>query len=157
MIFYIVTTLIVILDQLTKLWAIDQLQAKSGIKLIEGLLHFSYVENRGVAFGMLSTFTSLLPYLSLLIIVLLIYYYHKEMPDSKILRIGLAFLCGGAIGNLIDRFIRSYVVDFISIYIFGWSFPVFNVADIFVCCGSIIILLYYFFNGSKDEKEEGEN
>lgn len=146
MIFYSLTILIVILDRLSKVWAASTLKVGPEIRIIDGFLHFSYLENKGVAFGMLQALNPILPFISIAIVIGIFYYYKKSENRNLPFTIGLAFICGGALGNIIDRFIQSYVVDFISVYIFGRPFPVFNVADIFVTCGTFLLLIYFIVN-----------
>ncbi len=156
MIFYLLTILIVILDRLSKVWAVSALKTGSVIRIIDGFIHLSYLENKGVAFGMLSALNPVLPFISLAIVIGIFYYYVKSHNRSLPFILGLAFICGGALGNIIDRFIQSYVVDFISVYIFGRPFPVFNVADIFVTCGTFLLLIYFIISDQK-EKKGGED
>ena len=149
MTFYFLTALIAVLDRLSKMWAVSTLKVGPDIRIIDGVFHLSYLENKGVAFGMLSALNPILPFISVAIVIGIFYYYKKSQNRSLPFTIGLAFICGGALGNIIDRFVQSYVVDFISVYIFGHPFPIFNVADIFVTCGSFILLIYFIISDKK--------
>jgi signal peptidase II len=71
-----------------------------------------------------------------------------------LLRVVVVLVVGGAIGNLIDRIIRGYVVDFLDFYIFGYNYPVFNVSDICVVCGAILLLIWVFWTDRKAKKIE---
>ena len=106
---------------------------------------FDVVENRGVAFGMLSGQRWLILVLTGVIAGALIYFY-RTLPKKKAylpLRAALLLVLSGAVGNIIDRVCRGYVVDFFEFTFFDW--PVFNVADIYVVAGVILMVLLIVF------------
>lgn len=145
--------LLTVLDQITKGLAKATLKGTEGITLIPSVLEFSYLENRGMAFGMFQGKQLLFVLLGILFFVVLIYLFIR-IPKNRYylpLMITGAVLAAGALGNFIDRLILGYVVDFI--YISLIDFPVFNVADIFVVCGGIffVILIGFYY---KDEDFE---
>lgn len=132
--------LLIMADQLTKLIAKINLYPDVNIDLISGYLSLTYLENRGAAFGIFKNKKFFLVGLTSLVIAFMIYYLLKNKDISKYMKISLILIISGAIGNLIDRITKGYVVDFIHFYIkniFDW--PVFNVADIFVVCGTILL------------------
>ena len=128
--------------------------------LVEGFMDLTFVENRGVAFGMFSGQRWFILLLTGVIAVGLVWFY-VTMPKKKEyfpLRVSLVLVLSGAIGNIIDRLFRGYVVDFFEFTFFEW--PVFNVADIYVVCGVILLALMILFV-VKDEdlelkKKKGE-
>ena len=130
------------LDQLTKLWATGVLTVGSQ-SVIDGLLAFTLSFNRGVAFSFLAGVPHVhMPYylagFAGAVSILFIIY----MPTgSRLFQAGLGCIVGGAIGNMIDRVMFGGVIDFIHVYNGGWSFPVFNVADIAINIGVGLILL----------------
>lgn len=135
--------LAVLLDQITKIWAADALAA-GAITVIPGILDFHYTENTGAAFSMLSNGTWLLTAISAImsvVLICIILKYSGKMP--RLVSILLAFLTAGAIGNLIDRVLAGYVVDFIEVTFV--NFAVFNVADIYVTCAAIGLGIYLIF------------
>ena len=142
--------LLVTADLFTKELACHHLKGNASVKLIDGVLEFLYVENRGAAFSMLENarwfFIIVAAAAAVCIIILLI-----RMPISRHfipLRLSLLFIFAGAVGNLIDRITLSYVRDFI--YFSLIDFPVFNVADMYVTCATailIVLVLFYY----KDE------
>ena len=113
--------------------------------LVEGFMDLTFVENRGVAFGMFSGQRWFILLLTGIIAAGLIWFY-KVMPKKKEyfpLRVSLVMVLSGAIGNIIDRLFRGYVVDFFEFTFFEW--PVFNVADIYVVVGVTLLALMILF------------
>lgn len=142
--------LLLFVDQFTKHEAILHLKSQSNISLIPGVLELSYVENRGMAFGMLEGGQILFIGMCLIFCIALIWIFLR-IPKNRYylpLLITGAVLFGGAVGNFADRLLRGYVVDFI--YFSLIDFPVFNVADIYVVCGGIVLVLLVIFK-YKDE------
>ena len=129
----------VVLDQLTKCWVLQSLVPIGTYRLWPNVLHFTYVENRGAAFGMLSEHRWVFMVISTLAILALIVYMCVARPKSRWEIVSLAFIAGGGIGNMIDRIFRGFVVDFIDVTCI--NFYVFNVADSFVCVGCGMMLL----------------
>ena len=148
--FSIITVLIIAFDQLTKYLAIKFLASVGSVTVIPGIFDFTYVENRGAAFGMLANHRWIFMVLSVLGIGLLIFYYFKYKPESRILKTALIFICAGGCGNMIDRIFRGFVVDFINATFI--NFYVFNVADSFVCIGCAMFALYILLDSVKDRK-----
>lgn len=133
--------LLTVLDQWTKHLAEAALKGSEGISLIPGVLEFTYLENRGMAFGMFQGRQVLFLLLCMIFFIFLIYAYRK-IPKNRYylpLIITGAVLWAGALGNFIDRLLYGYVIDFI--YISLIDFPVFNAADIFVVCGGIVFVI----------------
>ena len=156
----IAVVVLILLDQGTKFWALARLKPIHNMTLVEGFMDLTFVENRGVAFGMFSGQRWFILLLTGVIAVGLIWFY-MTMPKKKEyfpLRVSLVLVLSGAIGNIIDRLFRGYVVDFFEFTFFEW--PVFNVADIYVVCGVILLALMIMFV-VKDEdlelkKKKGE-
>lgn len=138
---------VVVLDQMTKAWALENLSKGQPIVLIDKLLEFSYVENRGAAFGILQGKSFILIGVTVLVCLYIAYYLYKNYSNmSLVLKISLSLILSGAVGNLIDRVIRKFVVDFIFVRFWGYyDFPVFNVADIAVVVGSILLIYVFTF------------
>ena len=146
--------LLVAFDQYTKVLALTFLKEKPGIPIIEGVFELLYVENRGAAFGMLQNKQSFFLIITLGVLLAILWFYHKLPLEKRYLPLRAVFvlLTSGAIGNLIDRVGRNYVVDFFYFKLI--DFPVFNVADIYVVvsvfCLAFLILFYY----KEDEFDE---
>ena len=140
--FLIVAALVVILDQLSKLWIGTR---RPEIELIPGFLDLVYVENTGAIFGLFHSHSELFIVLGIAgsIIILVFLYYFPPVNTLGAVSFGLIF--AGAVGNLIDRIRLGYVIDFVSMHVhdrFYW--PTFNVADAALTVG-IIALIYYFY------------
>ena len=135
--------LMIIADQLTKLLAVKYLMPIDTQPLWEGVLHLTYVENRGAAFGMMDEHRWIFMVLSVVGIVAVFVYLWKFRPPSRLACVALSFIIGGGIGNMIDRVRLGYVIDFIDFYPFPnvWMW-VFNGADSFVCVGAGMLMLY---------------
>lgn len=127
-------------DRVTKLWALKALKDGSDVVIINNLFSFSYLENRGAAFGILQNKVVFLAILTIAMTIAMIFYIYKYKPQSKLLKASLALIIAGAIGNLYDRIFYKYVVDFILLhYKDVYYFPTFNVADMLVVFGTIIL------------------
>ncbi|KGK86155.1 signal peptidase II [Clostridium sp. HMP27] len=145
----IIIILGVILDRITKMWALKDLAIGRDLIIIKNFFQFSYLENTGAAFGIFRDKTIFLAIITFVIAIGILFYLFKYKPQSLILRLSLAFIISGAIGNLIDRVYYKYVVDFILLhYKDMYYFPTFNVADIFVTMGTALLALYVI----KEEK-----
>jgi len=131
--FWIIVTIIVVLDQLVKFLVFT---FKPNFKL--SILKIHMLTNTGAGFSILTGRTWLLSLISLIVIIGLIYYY-KGIPKQKIPHVLFALFLGGTIGNFIDRVLRGYVIDFID---FGW-WPAFNIADMALTLSMIGLILYY--------------
>lgn len=127
--------------------------------MVDGFLDLTFVENRGVAFGMFSGKKWFILLLTLCIVAFLVYYFVK-MPRTKEyqwVRCAMVLVLAGAVGNMIDRVCRGYVVDFFEFTFFSW--PVFNVADIYVVVGVIVLaalILFVIKEEPKLEKKKDE-
>ncbi len=139
MVYYVMIVAAVILDQLTKYWAVHQLLPVRSMEFIPGFLGFHYTENTGAAFSILRDKQLLLILVTLLIIVLLLGMMTKAVRagDPVVVKLSYMLIIAGAIGNFIDRARLNYVVDFFEFKFM--NFPIFNVADIFVVCGVILL------------------
>ena len=131
---------VIVFDQITKIIAVKQLLPISTYPIIKDVIHFTYVENRGAAFGMLQNQRWVFMVLSTVVMVVILFVmikYKKYL--HPIMLTGLSFTVGGGIGNMIDRTIKGYVVDFIDFTLI--DFAVFNIADTFICIGVGLIIL----------------
>ena len=106
---------------------------------------FNYIQNIGISFGILSGMRFFIIGFSILIIGYMIYEFIKE--NKKINLIAISLIISGALGNLIDRVFRGYVVDFISFTLFKKEMSIFNVADSFITIGVIIYIICLFMEG----------
>jgi signal peptidase II len=138
---------IIVLDQITKYIAKIKLYSVSQIDLIKGFFSLTYVENRGAAFGIFRDKRIILVGFTAIVIAAMIFYLIKGKSMNRLLRISLTLIIAGAIGNLIDRISLGYVVDFFHLYIGSVvDWPVFNVADISIVCGTILLAINLLFS-----------
>jgi signal peptidase II len=91
--------------------------------------------------------------ITIIVVVAIIYYMQKYAKQNAMLGVALSLMLGGAIGNFIDRLFRKEVVDFIHTYIFGYNFPIFNIADSSLTIGVILLFIYFLFFEEKKQKE----
>ncbi|MCS6883860.1 MAG: signal peptidase II [Acidobacteriota bacterium] len=139
-----VSLLVLLADQVSKLWAYDNLRYRADRDLIDGFLKLSYAENPGIVFGLFAETESpaktwLLAAISLSAAACIVHLLLKATPQQKLLTIALSVLLGGIAGNLIDRFRLGAVIDFIELYIGQYHWPTFNIADTAICVGAVLI------------------
>ncbi len=133
----------VFLDQVTKLLITGLLSLNEVINVIDGFFSITYVRNTGAAWGMFSNSTLLLSIISILFLFILIKYI-KELPKINFFYvISFGLIIGGIVGNLIDRLLRGYVVDFFRFVILNYNYPIFNVADMLIVIGFIILIINF--------------
>lgn len=140
---------LLILDQLSKLWIIKKFQVGEGFYIIDKIFSITYVQNKGAAFGIMQGKQWFFIGAAILVIILISYYNLHNKPD-KLMQYLSGLIAGGAVGNLIDRVLYNSVVDFISV---GW-WPVFNVADMGIVCGSVGLFIYLLLIDGGDKIDE---
>lgn len=145
MFYIILAAVILIADILTKIAAERFLMPIGTLPVIDNFFHLTYVENKGIAFGMFSGGRVIFIIISLIVLILLCGLVIKtEKPLRTVwLKCGVALVISGAVGNLIDRLLRGYVVDFLDFCVI--DFPVFNIADVAVCIGAGMLLIHFLF------------
>ena len=144
-IFIVVCAILIAFDQLTKRLAVSGLKNGRFIDIVKGVFGLEYVENRGAAWGMMSGARIFFVVIALVLCVV-IFLLYLRIPKGKRylpLRILSVLLFSGAVGNLIDRLLNGYVVDFLSFYLI--HFPVFNVADCYVTVSVILLAIFLLF------------
>ncbi len=147
MIYVIFLIVTIALDQLSKIYILDLFKDKITIPFIKGVFHITFAQNTGAAFSIFKNNQMFLVVLSIVLILGMLGLFVKAHIDKKpqILQFALLLVSGGAIGNLLDRIRIGYVVDFLDFRLI--NFPIFNVADVFICVGmACIVVLVMFFN-----------
>ncbi|MBL4952610.1 signal peptidase II [Neobacillus sp. OS1-32] len=158
MYYYLIAIFVILLDQLTK-WLVEHnMYLGESIPIIHNFLYITSHRNRGAAWGILQGQMWLFYVITVVVIIAIMYYLHKAAKGRRLLGTALALMLGGAIGNFIDRIIRKEVVDFIHTYIFGYNFPVFNIADSALVIGVGLLMIQMLLD-ERDSKEKtyGEN
>ena len=143
----IILAILTVIDRMTKIWATESLKDKEAVPIIRNIAEFHYLPNgnTGAAFGMLSGHRVLFLIIAIVVVGIILYllYNMPEVRKYKIIEILLVFIAAGGAGNMIDRFIQGYVVDFI--YISCINFPIFNVADMYVSVCTVILAIIVLF------------
>ncbi|MGN0501307.1 MAG: signal peptidase II [Ruminococcus sp.] len=138
----IVGAVLVIIDQIIKYFVSAYLQPVGSVSVIDNLFSLTYVENKGVAFGMFSDMRWVFVALTSVLLAVIIFYMFKKRPKGKFFYICAALIIGGGIGNLIDRIFYGYVIDYLSLSFFP---PVCNFADYCITAGTIMLVIYLLF------------
>ena len=143
--------LLILFDQWTKSLAVANLMNQEPFVIIKNVFQLRYLENRGAAFGMMQGQQTFFVISALIAVVVITYVYFKLPWEKRFhpLRAVVLFIASGAVGNLIDRLVLGYVVDFFYFELI--DFPIFNVADIYVTCATIILALLVLFYYKEDE------
>ena len=129
------------LDQLTKLLVVKFMELYDSIAIIPGVLNLTYIRNEGAAFGMLSEHRWIFMVVSTIAIIGIGIYLYGFCKERMLMKVGLAMIISGGIGNMIDRVGYGYVVDMIDFCLFDFWKWIFNVADSFVCVGAGVVVL----------------
>lgn len=146
MIFIISAVILAAIDQISKVYVLANLKPVGSVQFLPGILDFTFVENRGAAFGILSGGRWIFVLITLVVTIGALWYVKNKMPETKQyfpVKISLALILAGAWGNVIDRLFRGYVVDFFELKFISW--PVFNMADIYVVTGTVLLAVMYIF------------
>lgn len=155
MVFFIISALLVVFDQISKVLTTNYLKPVGSIEIIHGILSLTYVENRGAAFGILQNSRWIFITFTIVATIGIVYYKLHYKTTSKLLISSLSLIFSGAIGNLIDRIFLGYVVDMIEVTFI--NYPVFNIADCFVVTGTILLAIYILFIYKEPAKEIENN
>lgn len=140
----ILSIIFIIIDQVSKIIVVNNLTNNKSIEVIKSFFYLTYTNNKGAAFSILTGRRILLILVALIVIGVLIYYVRKNKIEGKVNKIALSLVIGGSIGNLIDRILRGAVIDFIDVKIFGYNFPIFNLADTFIVIGVFLLIIEMF-------------
>ncbi|WP_144461438.1 signal peptidase II [Siminovitchia fortis] len=148
--YYLIALFVIILDQFTKWTVVRNMEIGESIKIIDHFFYLTSHRNKGAAWGMLEGQMWLFYIITLIVVSGIIYYMQTQAKGKPLFLISLAFILGGAVGNFIDRLFRKEVVDFLDTYIFGYDFPIFNIADSALTIGVILLFIQMF----KEERKE---
>ena len=138
----ILTIIFLMIDIVSKTIISNLMNVHDSIIILKDFFYITYVRNTGAAWSILSNNTWIIIIISLIIIFFVGWYIYKNKPKSKLEIIGYSMILGGAIGNFIDRIVYGYVRDFLDFYIFGYDYPIFNLADTFIVLGVILLIIY---------------
>jgi signal peptidase II len=142
--YYLIMILGIALDQIVKFIVRSEIAYGTKIPVIKDFFYITYHENRGAAWGILQNQRILFIVLTILMIGLLFYILARSY--NRVLKLALSMIIAGAVGNLIDRCVKTGgVPDFLDFYFGKYNFPTFNVADMFISCGAILLGVYMIF------------
>jgi signal peptidase II len=150
------TVIFLVLDQVSKYWVSTNFSLYESVAIMP-MFNFTYVHNEGAAFSFLSDaggwqrwfFTVIATSIS----GLLVYWLRGLNKSEKLLSIAYALVLAGAVGNLIDRVLYGYVIDFLDVYYQQYHWPAFNVADAAICIGAVLIIIEAFTTSQPSKQE----
>ena len=137
--------ILAVLDQISKYLASVNLMFREDVVIIKNILSLTYHENAGAAFGLFQGGRWFFLVFATIIVIAIGYYYIR-LPEGKVysyIRFFLILILAGALGNSTDRLINGYVVDFLQFEFI--RFPIFNLADVFVVCGTFLMAIAVLF------------
>lgn len=148
---------LLILDQFTKQWVIRVFDLYESIEIMP-YLNFTYVRNFGAAFSFLSDQDGwqrwMFTLLALAVSVILLVWLRRNPVGMWRQNLAFSLILAGAIGNVIDRLIYGYVIDFIDVYVNNWHWPAFNLADMAITVGAVLMLLEAFFEQRQEQRND---
>lgn len=146
--------LLVVLDQASKIYlTLVNKTSPIDLEVIKGFFRITYTCNDGAAFSILKGKRVFFIIMTIIVIFLIVYYLLKNKV-YWVEKYSLLLIISGALGNLIDRIMYGYVIDFLDFIIFGYDFPVFNIADSFITIGAIGLFISILFL-NKEGKNAG--
>lgn len=152
MIWILISVLVVVIDQASKYAVVQNIEEGQMIPVIDNFFYLTLHRNPGAAWGILQNarwfFLIMVPVVTLIVLYMMI------KNKSTFLRLILAIILGGAVGNYIDRVAVGKVTDFLLFYIGSYDFPIFNAADIFLTCGTALLAVYILFFYREPVKKE---
>ncbi|MDH5661540.1 MAG: signal peptidase II [Elusimicrobiota bacterium] len=149
---YLIALILLFVDQLSKYVIRQNMSLAESIPVINRVFHITYVENKGIAFGLFPQGHFLFIVISLIIILAIVFFARKKIIKSLKEKVCLGLILGGALGNLVDRLRFGFVIDFLDFRI--W--PVFNLADSGVCIGGILMVFFLLKKRTRKEKTVAE-
>ena len=147
LIYLFIVVSLVSLDQYTKSIILNYFELYESKTIIDSFFSLTYVQNFGAGFSIMQNARTTFLIITPICLVGFTYLFIKS--NDKLSKTALLLMISGTIGNFIDRIVRIYVVDFLDFIIFGWDFPIFNVADIFLTIGVCLYIIALI----KEEKD----
>lgn len=151
--YYLLSFIIVLIDQVSKYLTQAYVDIGQQIEWIPGLLSITHIHNTGAAWSILEGQMWFF-YIITVIVAVMIIYYMQQMKNEPLLKTGLAFILGGALGNFIDRLLHQYVIDMIQLDFI--DFPIFNLADTALTIGVILLFIQYIFLDRQEKESKAD-
>lgn len=152
---YRICLLGVILDQIIKIILSNVMEMNSSIRLISNFFNLTYVTNTGAAWSILSGGRVFLIIAAFVVLFLIYILFIRNKYLNRMEELYYGLITGGIIGNLLDRIFYGYVIDYLDFNIFGYNFPVFNLADILITVGAFIMIIEIIKGRAIDERVQG--
>ncbi len=151
----LISGFVIAADQITKFYIKSSFALYETIVVIQDFFNITYVLNPGGAFGVFATQSPgirklIFLFMSSLVALFVLWFYKKTAKAHLFLSFGLALIFGGAVGNLVDRFIYGKVVDFLDFYLGAYHWPAFNIADSAISVGMVILVYHILLNKIPD-------
>jgi signal peptidase II len=156
----LVTAVILVLDQATKLYVDARFELYESVPVVPGWFHLTYIRNQGAAFGILSNSTLRVPFfitVAIIALLAILWYLRQLRADQHLAAFALALIFSGALGNLIDRIRLGEVIDFLDVFWNHHHWPAFNVADSAICVGVALLIgeMWQEERRMRREKQQG--
>jgi len=151
---------VVVLDFLTKMWAMSSLTLGYPVPVLGEFFRLTYTHNPGAAFGINVGEHSRIFFLVLSVVALIVlgFIYHSTPVNDRLRLFAIALVSAGAVGNIIDRLrFEAGVVDFLDVGIGRHRWPIFNVADMAVSIGAVLLLISFYFEDKGGDEPEAES
>lgn len=150
MLIIFLTLVFLVIDIISKVVVSNLMNVNDSVTVIDSFFSITYVKNTGAAWSMFSGNTWFIIIISIMIIALIVWYIYKNKPKYTMEKVAYSLILGGAFGNFIDRIFYGYVVDFFDFNIFGYNYPVFNIADSFIVIGILLLIICVWRFGDGD-------
>ena len=137
----ILSIIFLLIDQISKLLVTKLIDFSHSIEIIHNFFYLTYTHNTGAAFSILIGKRIFLIIISLLVLLIVFNYLRKNKVEKGLDKLAFSLVIGGSLGNLCDRLIRGYVIDFLDFKIFNYNYPIFNIADSFIVIGVILLII----------------
>ena len=147
----IISTFVFLFDLISKIVVSNVLSLNKSVCIIKNFFYLTYSKNYGAAFSIMQNSRFLLITISVIVLFIIVYYINKNNKNNKIEIVGYSIIIGGLIGNLFDRIVYGYVIDFFDFYIFDYDYAIFNIADCAIIIGIFILIIDNIRRIKKDE------
>ncbi|MEW9501376.1 signal peptidase II [Jeotgalibacillus marinus] len=151
MIYYLMALLIIIFDQITKLFVVRNMELGESISVVEDFFYITSHRNTGAALGILEGQMWLFYIVTVAVIIGILYYFHRYAKGNALFSVSLMVILGGAFGNFIDRVYRQEVVDFIQFTFFNF---IFNIADAALTIGVVLLLIQMILEEVQEKRNK---
>ena len=155
MLYFCLSLILIIFDQISKILTVIFLDEYESFILLKNIISFTRCHNTGGPWSIFNEHTFIFIIVTVIILLAEIIYLKKHKITNTLCKISLSLINAGAVGNLIDRLFRGYVVDMIEVTFI--NYPVFNFADCFIVIGCILMCIYIIFMSDKDSEKEKDN